>query len=89
MRTTYIKREPKNYWEQPTYYKVIQVSTEITKLVNVYQNEITIDEHEDYYHAIGFVTHTLCDGRYKIISREDFDKYYIEVAKMLNELASA
>jgi len=88
MKTTYIRREFENYWQEHYYFKVVEVSPEVTKVVGIIGSDLNIDEHEEYNEAVSFVVNKLCNNRFSIIDRKTFDTKYKEYVSQLNELAS-
>ena len=86
MKTIYIKSEHLNWYETPAFYKVVEQEKE-TKLVNLDNTEICIDTHDDFNGCVSFVTTKLCNGKYSVIERKEFDAKYIETVKELNALA--
>lgn len=90
MKTTYIKRERLLWWQKQSFYKVIEISEDATKTIELsFGDDILISESQNYDEQIGFIKNQLCSGHYSEIKREDFDKEYIKMVKQLNELASA
>lgn len=86
MRTIYLKEESKNFPYSKYFWKVVEHDKERTTYMQVYDNEISISEEEDFFEAVGFIKKKL-GNNVEEIERQEFDDFFISTVGKINELS--
>lgn len=84
--TVYIKSIPDNSFSEPFYYKVIRKKDKSAVSITNTKNDVSIENSEDFYDHVGFITKTLCSYKYEFIEREEYDAQYILLINLLNSI---
>ena len=86
MRIIYLKNLKSTFYN-PYYYKIVEVSKEVSKKLTVTQDSVDVEDSEDFFDTVGFVKNTLCKHEgCEEISRAEFDAFFIKTTKKINEL---
>lgn len=73
------------------FWKVVEYGDGSAHTMTVCENEITVDEDDDFEHGVDFIKNTLCEedrGEYaQEISREEFDDEFKKIATLINSIS--
>ena len=85
MRTIYIK-DVNNYPRHNSmfYWKLTEFEGKCTT-IEVTSSKIEIWDEDSFDDEINFITERMCEGKYKIIKREEFDRFYINTVHAVND----
>ena len=86
MKTLYIKGV-ENYPNKGTflfYWKLTELEGKCVT-VEVTSSKIDVFNDDSFDDEINFITETTCEGKYRIIKREEFDKFYIQTVQAIND----
>ena len=87
MRTIYLKDTTKPILGTGNqyHYKVTQISETECNTVTVTKNSIEVENDDEYYHQVDFIKNTLCEGMYKVITKMEFDSFYVKTVHAIND----
>lgn len=91
MKTIYLKSEPVQSWQIPTYYKIVGTDNDITEITvwNKSSMEITHTDDESFEDYIDYIKNRDLSHPLVEITREEFDKKYVAIIERLNQLSAA
>ena len=84
MRTICLKNKPDFPFSYTCMWKVIDKGKH-TETVQVTEDSIEIEKHEDFLDQVVFIKNTLCEERCEEITREEFDEFYIKTVERINK----
>jgi hypothetical protein len=91
MKTKFLKSEPLQSWQKPTYYKLIGNDYDIQEISvwNKTSMEVTHTDDETLDDYLDRIMNRDFNNPLVYITREEFDREYIALASKLNSLTSA
>ena len=89
-KTVYLRNVPThNSWLYfPNYYKVVHTGKDESVTIQVSQEGIEIKEGDDFFDEVHFIKSKLCENSCDEITRQDFDKFYIETINKINKYSN-
>ena len=87
MRTIYLKDSKKLLVETGNcfYWKVTEIDGNTTSIVEVTKNRIEISDGDYFLKEVEFIKDVLCEGMYKVITKMEFDTFYIKTVHAIND----
>lgn len=85
-RIIYLKEESKTFPFSKYFWKVIEQSKEKTSLLQVYDDEISVSEEEDFFETVGFIKTKLGNNVVET-TKQEFDEFFIKTVGRINELS--
>lgn len=91
MRTVYLKSNPVQSWQKPTYYKITGSDNNIKSISIWNATSLDVSEIDDETFNDHLTDLKQRDLNHPIveISRKEFDDQYLKLTNKLNELAAA
>ena len=89
-KTVYLRNVPTdNVWlYSPTYFKVVQTGKDESFRVEVTKTGIETAERYDFFDEVHFIKDKLCNTGCDEITRKEFDSFYIDTIRRINQFTS-